>query len=53
MMMTGVAISTVPLVLWAMTGEPTGTWVKTFAGFACGFCWALVYARYAFEKAGF
>jgi hypothetical protein len=50
-MMFGAIASTAGF-FFAISGQPVKPWMIGFAGFSCGFCWALIYARYAIERAG-
>lgn len=49
--MTLIAMMATVLAVWAISGKPVQPWAAAFAGFSCGFCWALVYAMHAIEKA--
>jgi hypothetical protein len=50
--MISLAVVSTAVLVWAITGEPVRAPIAAFAGFVCGFSWALVYAMTSIEKAG-
>jgi hypothetical protein len=51
-LMISLAIMSTAVLAWAITGEPVQAPIAAFAGFVCGFSWALVYAMTSLERAG-
>lgn len=47
-----IAVIATAILAWALTGTPVRAPIAAFAGFVCGFSWALVYAMRAIERAG-
>jgi hypothetical protein len=47
-----IALFATGVLVWALTGTPVSRHAAAFAGFACGFSWALLVAMRAIEKSG-
>jgi hypothetical protein len=45
------AIASAPLVTMAITGFQIEPWCVALAGFSCGYCWAIVYAKHVIKRA--
>jgi len=47
-----IALASTAVLIWAITGTPISRQAAAFAGFACGFSWALFVAMRAIERSG-